>query len=322
VTWSVFVLDRHNSLPSLSGWILFVYIGEWAGFLTMAEADAGQAKRVASSPLSDAEEKRQCLDPDGSFSDPDATIITDTTTAAPEKSSAVADLREALADPGILDMIASAVANKVVTGLKEEVASLKSRLDEKDNEIASLRDQVDGLEQYSRRNCVRIGPIPESEGENTDDIVRKVAQSAGVHLPEDAIDRSHRVGKKPGAGQTYTRSIIVKLTSYKYKQDLMRGRKTLGKVDATKMFPEHTDWPPLPPRLDRGTRPFIRRIYINEDLTKVRSEIAARARKLKQNKVVDDTWVRDGLIHIRRGESKLVYSTKLEMERAFGPAAS
>ena len=63
-----------------------------------------------------------------------------------------------------------------------------------------MKDQVDALEQYSRRNCVRIDPIPESAEENTGDIVKAVAKSVGVNLTDEAIDRSHRVGKKSPTG--------------------------------------------------------------------------------------------------------------------------
>ena len=54
-----------------------------------------------------------------------------------------------------------------------------------------MKDQVDALEQHSQRNCVRIGPIPESAEENMDDIVKAVAKSVGVNLTNEAIDCSH-----------------------------------------------------------------------------------------------------------------------------------
>ena len=40
----------------------------------------------------------------------------------------------------------------------------------------------DELEQYSRRTCVRIGYIRESEGESTDDIVLEVSKKSGAFL--------------------------------------------------------------------------------------------------------------------------------------------
>ena len=49
---------------------------------------------------------------------------------------------------------------------------------------------MDALEQYSKRNCVRIGPVPESADKNTDEIVKAVAKSVGVDLTDDDIDRT------------------------------------------------------------------------------------------------------------------------------------
>ena len=102
------------------------------------------------------------------------------------------------------------------------------------------------MEQYSRRNCLRISPVPEAS-ESTDDIVKTVAKTAGVTLPDNAIDRSHRVGKVSASRQTTDLPILVKFTSYKYKVAMMKARRGLNKMDATKIFPD-SQWPALPAR--------------------------------------------------------------------------
>ena len=179
-------------------------------------------KRSANSPLSDDEEKRHRVLGDSIVDDPDATIIDSsflrsTVLDDPAHTMSVADstikeqLKAALCDPGFLELVSGAVAARVSDRLLEELAGLKEKLLEKDREISLLKDQVDALEQYSRRNCVRIGPVPESADENTDEIVKAVAKSVGVNLTDDAIDRSHRVGKK-SATLTRDRPILVRLT--------------------------------------------------------------------------------------------------------------
>ena len=45
--------------------------------------------------------------------------------------------------------------------LRDNVAEAK--------EILFLNDQIDSLEQYSRRNCVRISPVPETSTDSTDE---------------------------------------------------------------------------------------------------------------------------------------------------------
>jgi hypothetical protein len=85
---------------------------------------------------------------------------------------------------------------------------------------------------------------------------------------------------------------LVKLTSYKYKFALLRGRKQLHKEDASRMF-SHLSWPRLTDTRAAGRG---HRVFINDDLTKQRAEIAAKARQMKRNKHIEDTWVRDGVI--------------------------
>ena len=180
-----------------------------------------------SPPSADCDDKRQCV-LEESFIDPDATtvspeVLSSTVMERPESpqtpgrvdmasnsSSSIRDeLKAALCDPGVLDLISGAVVGR----LQKEIAALKDDLAKQDREIMLLKDQVYSLEQYSRWNCVRIGPIPELANEDTDEIVKKVAAEIGVNLTVDAIDPSHRVGKKPTESQTYDRSIIVKFTS-------------------------------------------------------------------------------------------------------------
>ena len=80
--------------------------------------------------------------------------------------------------------------------------------------------------------------MPEASTESTDDIVKTVAKTAGVTLPDNAVDRSHRVGKVSASRQTRDLPILVKFTSYKYKEAMMKARRGLNKMDATKIFPD------------------------------------------------------------------------------------
>ena len=250
-----------------------------------------EGKRTAESPLSDdGYEKRQCDSAeDNSFlaTDSDLTIIDPeflSSTAldhpAPEMASGSDrgrsvkdDLKAALCDPDVLELISKAVAAQVSSQLRKEIAGLRDKVAEKDREILFLKDQIDSLEQYSRRSCLRISPVPEVFSESTDDIVKTVAKTIGVTLPDNAIDRSHRAGKVTADGLDRDRPILVKFTSYKYKEAMMKARRGLNKIDATKIFAD-SQWPALPAR----STARVHRLYINEDLTKTRAEVAARAR--------------------------------------------
>ena len=80
-------------------------------------------------------------------------------------------------------------------------------------------------EQYSRRNCLRITGLKETTGENTDDMIIKLAnEKLNVELTLPEIDRSHRIGsKKP----TKIRSIIVKFATYRSRAAVIKQRRRL-----------------------------------------------------------------------------------------------
>ena len=133
--------------------------------------------------------------------------------------------------------------------------------------------------------------MPEVSSESTDDIVKTVAKTVGVTLPDNAIDRSHRVGKVTAGGLNRDRPILVTFTSYKYKEAIMKARRGLNKMDS--------QWPALPAR----STARVHRLYINEDLTKTRAEVAARATQLKRDGKLDDTWTWEGFIFVKKGDS-------------------
>lgn len=109
-------------------------------------------------------------------------------------------------------------SNKELAALAKENEKLTSDLDQ-------YKCELNLMEQYSRRNCIRIFGIPESTGENTDQIITKLAEEKlGVDLKLSDIDRSHRIGKPNGKG---SRSIIMKFTNYNIKSRVLRARRKL-----------------------------------------------------------------------------------------------
>jgi len=252
-----------------------------------------------------------------SDSDQDTTILTsaylnstvlDAHVQTPDMSNLKEQLKNALIDPELIELLSKALAVEV----RKEIADLRATIGAKDKEILQLREQFDDLEQYSRRNCIRISPIPELESENTDSIIKTVAKSIGVDLQDVDIDRSHRVGRKPDPGQPSQHPIIVKLTSYRSKVALMKARRNLKDVDSCKLFPD-VSWPPLPSRGVRGTR-GPPKIFINDDLTKTRAAVASKARELKASESLDDTWNRDGVIFVKKSNKVSRITTMRELE--------
>ncbi|KAK7506875.1 hypothetical protein BaRGS_00001726, partial [Batillaria attramentaria] len=116
----------------------------------------------------------------------------------------------------------------------------------------------------------------------TDEIVMKVAESIGVTLDRRDLDRSHRVGMTTSPTDTSARPILVKYSTYRAKEAVMKTRRGLAKVDATSVLPA-VDWPTSPTATYRNGQPLpAHGIYDEEDLTSICADLAAKARALKK----------------------------------------
>lgn len=148
--------------------------------------------------------------------------------------------------------------------LTRENIALKKR-------VTTLEAQMDASEQYSRRNSLRISGIPETANEDTDQVVLHVAETVGVNILPSEIDRSHRLGK-PGNRQT--RDILVKFTTYRARERVMKNRRNLKTSE-------------------------LKGVFVNEDLTKIRSKLLFEARKCAKTKHLLGAWSSDGRILVK-----------------------
>lgn len=189
--------------------------------------------------------------------------------------------------------IAKAIGNIISKQLSAAVASLEKTLREKDKEIHSLKnrvvvleDQLDGLEQYSRRNSVRISGVKEEPEEV---IVTKTLALINDALTDEPqltmadIDRVHRVGKPPASNASHNppRKILVKFATHRNKERVLRANALLKNL-----MPGST-------------------IYVNEDLTQERASILYKARQLKRNNKIKDCKTYDGRFVIKDKEKKI-----------------
>ncbi|CAB4001088.1 Hypothetical predicted protein, partial [Paramuricea clavata] len=81
--------------------------------------------------------------------------------------------------------------------LLAENKSLRAELLQSKNEVKMLKESVNDLEQYLRRDCVEICGIPfNNDQEDTNNIVIKVAEAIGVDMAPTDISVSHRLPKR------------------------------------------------------------------------------------------------------------------------------
>lgn len=205
---------------------------------------------------------------------------------------------EALSDETVLQKIkkigapdADELSNKISAQIGHHFKTLQDELTKKDDKIIQLEKQVqdlsvrcDELEQYGRRNAIRITGIDENPQEDTDDIVVSLANDTmGIPLQLDEISRSHRVGPKI-AGKV--RPLLVKFTSYRSKKRLMTNKRKLKGNAPANISSEG-------------------RIYLNDDLTKIRANLLYQARSLKRANKIQDSWSYDGRILVKDNTNRI-----------------
>ena len=115
-------------------------------------------------------------------------------------------------------------------------------------------------------------------------------------LPSE-IDRCHHIFE-PVAGDTgpKPKDIIVKFVSHKTKAAVM------------------TKQPKVKLRNDNKQKSSNARIYVSEDLTRVRSRILCRTRKLKRQQQIKDTYTLDGRIIIKTLSDRFLYISEKELQ--------
>lgn len=125
--------------------------------------------------------------------------------------------------------------------------------------------KIDRLEQYTRRNNLRLFGVEESRGENTDVIVLSILKSTlGVDISINDLERTHRIGNRSDTGKG--RAIIIKFCSYRKRCQVYEVKKKL-----------------------KGSK-----LALTEDLTKHRYRAYQAVAKKYSLK---NTWTRDGTIY-------------------------
>ncbi|KAK3082848.1 hypothetical protein FSP39_007026 [Pinctada imbricata] len=174
--------------------------------------------------------------------------------------------------PGISDTDILRIAVTVKSIMAAEIQSIVSNLvgciDTLAEENKKLKAEVDDLEMYSRRNCVRIFGVDEGKSD-TDAVVIDIASKLDVNLERKDLVVSHRVGRSVNGKP---RAIIARITNYQARHKLIRESRKLRHVDGMKS------------------------VSVNQELTKVRAKLAYQCRELVRKKKAKSTFVWDGKI--------------------------
>ena len=197
-----------------------------------------------------------------------------------------------------------------LAGLQQEVHALRTELASQDARIETLQKKVDAielqqdeLEQYSRRNSVRLSGLTEEADE---DVMKGVLVTLNhvmcITPPIDIseIDRMHRVGK-PEANRT--RPVLIKFATYRSKRRVLERRRFLNPAKRTEARHTVRDVMIGPETEEETQANHIQkqesRLYLNDDLTRSRSQLLYECRQAKKKQLISDCWSYDGSIIVK-----------------------
>ena len=138
-------------------------------------------------------------------------------------------------------------------------------------EIRKNHLEGDHRDQYTMRDSIRVTGVPYKAGEDTSDLICRIAYSIGVTITRSDISVSHRTGKRI-AGRP--RAIICKFTRRETKYRILQNKKFARNINN-----------------DDDGNPVS--IYIDEKLTPMRANVC---RLLREEKIKHHT--KDGKIFI------------------------
>lgn len=265
---------------------------EVAATSTPVKSDDNSKKRELSSSSSpnqswtNPEKKNRPSEPDVSDT-PEPPLVRLADSDFARITNMVKDMISALVEP-LVKSIVSEVTDKLekrIETLEKDKADLSEKVTLLSTKVEKLELDHDAAEQYSRRNCLRITGVPESEFESTDAIVMDIATRIDADITLSDIDRSHRVGQP--AFWTTPKGIIVKFATYRARANFYRKRVSL-----------------------KGNNDFPN-VFINESLTATRSKIFKLTRKLVKDNKINQCWTYDGQVYLKDKSDKKCAISKL-----------
>ena len=199
--------------------------------------------------------------------------------------------------------------NKLDEDIKSEISNLKSECNtlrkesvKSNNTIQLFLNQMNDLEQYSRRECLEIRGIPVREDEDTNEIVKKVGNLVDVEIEDEDISISHRLPMRKNS--TYDPAIIVKFTRRDIRNELYEAKKEL-RNKSTK---------------DLGLgRHQEKKIYLCENLTQRNRMLFNKCLKVKKELEFKFLWSNYGKISMRKDADSraVVINNDIDIQRLY-----
>ena len=123
----------------------------------------------------------------------------------------------------------------------ERIEVLESKMAIMEKYIKRLEKSVDDQEKYNRHLSLRIDGIAPDENDSSEEClenVKAVFAHLKVNVPEDGIDRAHRIGRPKIIKGKKLHTMILRFTTWRHRTAVYRARKNSPfyrvKLDLTK----------------------------------------------------------------------------------------
>ena len=169
---------------------------------------------------------------------------------------------------GLVPALTTAISTAINAAMQTLVSSVvkqtteivqKGMEDQLRQQSSIHKYEIDRLEQYTQRESIRVAGLEESPDETDEglrDTLVKMVRDMEIEIQSSDISVCHRLGRRDsGSGRQRHRPVICKFVARRHKTAVMEKKKNLKGMDEYK------------------------RVYVNEDLTPLRSRLLSVARK-------------------------------------------
>ena len=273
------------------------------------------AKRLLSTPESDnnssASTKKQHISTNKSTEmDDDISSGIQTFMASNAAKAMFSDLFHEIFSPLIDPLVQN------LKTLQKENSELKEIINGLQDRVVKLELEHDELEQNSKNSTIIVVNNWEERREEIPFLMFKnfCNNTLKTEILESDILRCHRTGKNAETASSsnqasISRPLLVKLRSQDLKKDIMAARRSLIKTSkstrASDFSMDNGDGgETYQDFLDRVGR--VKKIFLNDDLTRSRRDIFYEMRLLKRGRKIADCWTVDGKLCLKTRDGLIV----------------
>ena len=162
-----------------------------------------------------------------------------------------------------------------------------SRVTFLETENLILREHVEKLEQYSRRDQVKVYGVKHVANEDTDDLICKIGKEAGSEFSKNDISVSHRVPARNGK----LPAIVCQFTTRRVREDFAEKTRLNLRTSDVKLQPSETE---------------LKSVFVTDNLTPERAKLLRNLKADDRCKKVFSAGGKIKVVTNVRGHERLI----------------